>query len=195
MLAAAAMSTCSCESSVVEFPIGAVWAAVRSLKFEWCAALSGDGVEPSGETGAIAKTVVACSACRRVCMVPSPDTFVGTSSHTCMFALRAGAVGSLHKLTAKDGAVWTVKVRRAVAMLRRRLTAAPDAAARHKRAAASPTQVALGSIRQVLEISDLKHRITYELVSSEPAAPYAASVSKISLRPVTVTNATFIGTC
>lgn len=47
----------------------------------------------------------------------------------------------------------------------------------------------------MLEISDLKHRITYELVSSEPAAPYAASVSKISLRPVTVTNATYIGTC
>ena len=66
MLAAAAMSTCSCESSVVEFPIGAVWAAVRSLKFEWCAALSGDGVEPSGESGAIAKTVVARSARRHL---------------------------------------------------------------------------------------------------------------------------------
>ncbi len=44
-------STCSVESSVVAFPIGAVWEAVRTLKFEWCAALSGDGAEPSGECG------------------------------------------------------------------------------------------------------------------------------------------------
>ncbi len=43
------MAACSVESSVVQFPIGAVWEAVRTLKFEWCAALSGDGVAPSGK--------------------------------------------------------------------------------------------------------------------------------------------------
>ena len=89
-------------------------------------------------------------------------------------------MGSVHKLTIKGGAVWTVKVRRPAAALRRQLSRwLTDRAGRS----------------QVLEISELKHRITFELVSSEPAVPYASSVSKISLRPVTVTDTTYIGEC
>ena len=43
-------------------------------------------------------------------------------------------------------------------------------------------------------MSDLKHRVTYELAGSEPAAPYASSVTKISLRPITDNDTTYIGT-
>ena len=57
----------------------------------------------------------------------------------------------------------------------------------------SPLALTALSCRQVLEISDLKHRVTYELLSSEPAAPYASAVSKITLRPVTDNDTTFIG--
>eukprot|EP01045_Picozoa_sp_COSAG04_P001030 COSAG04_NODE_30_length_35898_cov_42.288053_29_plen_385_part_00 len=61
-------------------------------------------------------------------------------------------------------------------------------------APAAPAAAARGAntsgAAQVLEMSDLAHSLTYELVESQPAAP--SFVSKLSLKAVTNTDETFI---